>query len=148
MGAAEGPQLHLRHRGAGPPGRGHRAALRRIAQGDALRDQLHARILQLRRGLTPAADSPMASLGWALMPSDTAIQPLVVGQNAVALALTDALRQRGLWVPAIRPPTVPVGTARLRIALSAAHTEADVDRLLEALHALAAEQFQAVLRAD
>ncbi|KAB0583627.1 8-amino-7-oxononanoate synthase [Ideonella dechloratans] len=125
-----------------------RPALRRIAQGDALRDQLHARILQLRRGLTPAADSPMASLGWSLMPSDTAIQPLVVGQNAVALALTDALRQRGLWVPAIRPPTVPVGTARLRIALSAAHTEADVDRLLEALHALAAEQFQAVLRAD
>jgi 8-amino-7-oxononanoate synthase len=90
----------------------------------------------------------MASLGWALMPSDTAIQPLVVGQNAVALALTDALRQRGLWVPAIRPPTVPVGTARLRIALSAAHTEADVDRLARALHALAAEQFQAVLRAD
>ena len=63
-----------------------RAALRRIAQGDALRDQLHARILQLRRGLMPAADSPMASLGWALMPSDTAIQPLVVGQNEIGRA--------------------------------------------------------------
>jgi 8-amino-7-oxononanoate synthase len=56
-----------------------------------------------------------------------------VGDNAEALALSAALWQRGLWVPAIRPPTVPQGTARLRIAFSAAHAEADVDRLLAAL---------------
>ena len=74
-----------------------------------------------------------ATLPWRVLPSETAIQPLVVGANADALALSAALWQRGLWVPAIRPPTVPQGTARLRIALSAAHAEADVARLLAAL---------------
>ncbi len=69
--------------------------------------------------------------------SQTAIQPFVVGANATAVALADALWARGLWVPAIRPPTVPQGTARLRIALSAAHTHADVDRLADALAELA-----------
>ena len=68
--------------------------------------------------------------------SHTPIQPLIVGDNAEALALMDRLAERGLWVPAIRPPTVPEGTARLRIALSAAHSEADVDRLVQALRAL------------
>ena len=78
-----------------------------------------------------------ATLPWRVLPSETAIQPLVVGDNAEVLALSAALWQRGLWVPAIRPPTVPQGTARLRIALSAAHAEADVTRLLAALAALA-----------
>ncbi len=68
--------------------------------------------------------------------SRTAVQALVIGANDEALAVMDGLRARGLWVPAIRPPTVPEGTARLRIALSAAHTEADVQRLLQALAAL------------
>src|SRR5690606_4370296 len=62
---------------------------------------------------------------WSLLPSPTAIQPLVVGSNGAALAAAQALDRDGLWVPAIRPPTVPAGTARLRIALSAAHTHAD-----------------------
>ena len=57
----------------------------------------------------------------------------MIGSNEAALALMESLRQSGLWVPAIRPPTVPVGTARLRIALSAAHTADDVDQLLQAL---------------
>jgi 8-amino-7-oxononanoate synthase len=78
-----------------------------------------------------------ATLPWRVLPSETAIQPLVVGDNAGALGLSDALWQRGLWIPAIRPPTVPRGTARLRITLSAAHTEADVARLLAALTELA-----------
>jgi len=50
-----------------------------------------------------------------------------------ASALSQRLADRGLWVPAIRPPTVPAGTSRLRVSLSAAHTDDDVDRLLETL---------------
>ena len=67
------------------------------------------------------------------MPSDTAIQPLVIGSNADALAVMAALDAQGIWVPAIRPPTVPAGTARLRISLSAAHTVEHVQRLCKAL---------------
>ncbi|MFH2135642.1 MAG: 8-amino-7-oxononanoate synthase [Pseudomonadota bacterium] len=99
-----------------------------IEQGDALRAHLQRLIAQLRAGLS--------DLPWQLMPSDTAIQPLLVGDNKQALTLSAALRERGIWVAAIRPPTVPQGTARLRITLSAAHTEADVQQLIEALHAL------------
>lgn len=109
------------------------ASLRLMEHETSLRTQLQARIAQLRQGLQPL----LAHTGWRLLPSDTAIQALVVGSNTSALALMDGLRQRGLWVPAIRPPTVPAGTARLRIALSAAHTEADVQLLLNALTALA-----------
>ncbi|MDR2326303.1 MAG: 8-amino-7-oxononanoate synthase [Acidovorax sp.] len=105
------------------------ASLRLMEHEPVLRARLQARIQQLRAGLEPL----LARTGWRLLPSDTAIQALVVGSNGAALALMEGLRQRGLWVPAIRPPTVPQGTARLRIALSAAHTEADVQRLLAAL---------------
>lgn len=73
---------------------------------------------------------------WKLMPSQTAIQPVLVGENNDALALSAALYEQGLWVAAIRPPTVPAGTARLRITLSAAHTAADVVQLAAALNAL------------
>jgi 8-amino-7-oxononanoate synthase len=68
-----------------------------------------------------------------LMPSASAIQPLLVGDAGMALNLSEQLRQRGLLIGAIRPPTVPVGTSRLRITLSAAHSEAQVDLLLEQL---------------
>ncbi|HCE40647.1 MAG TPA: 8-amino-7-oxononanoate synthase, partial [Alcanivorax sp.] len=74
-----------------------------------------------------------AELGYALMASDTPIQPIRVGEDADALALSRALAERGLLVTAIRPPTVPEGQARLRVTLSAAHEEGDVDRLLDAL---------------
>jgi 8-amino-7-oxononanoate synthase len=73
------------------------------------------------------------------MPSDSAIQPLLIGDNRQALKLSEGLRDRGIWVAAIRPPTVPQGTARLRITLSAAHTESDVEQLIGALHELAQE---------
>ncbi|MDR0216601.1 MAG: 8-amino-7-oxononanoate synthase [Comamonas sp.] len=108
-------------------------SLQLIEQQSALRLQLQARIAQLRAGLQPL----LQGKGWRLLPSDTAVQALVVGGNDAALSLMEGLRQRGLWVPAIRPPTVPVGTARLRIALSALHTEADVSQLLAALQELA-----------
>ena len=104
-------------------------SLRLIAQGEDRRTHLIKLIAQLREGLT--------GLPWSLMPSDTAIQPLLIGENQQALQLSLSLRERGIWVAAIRPPTVPQGTARLRITLSAAHTQADVQRLIEALHELA-----------
>jgi 8-amino-7-oxononanoate synthase len=72
-------------------------------------------------------------LGLQLMDSSTPIQPLLVGDSARAMQLSAGLRERGILVTAIRPPTVPQGTARLRVTLSAAHSEADIDRLLEAL---------------
>ncbi|NCN89668.1 MAG: 8-amino-7-oxononanoate synthase [Gallionella sp.] len=104
-------------------------SLQLIEQGDALRAHLHDLIVQLRNGLS--------DLPWPLMPSETAIQPLLIGDNRQALALSEALRARGIWVAAIRPPTVPQGTARLRITLSAAHSAADAERLIGALHELA-----------
>ncbi len=76
-----------------------------------------------------------ARFGWRWMPSPTAIQPIVIGENAPALALAAALEREGIRIAAIRPPTVPVGTARLRITLSAAHTDADIERLARALEA-------------
>ncbi len=78
-----------------------------------------------------------AGLGYQLMPSTTPIQPLLVGDAARAMALSEALFARGVLIGAIRPPTVPEGTARLRITLSASHSEVQVDRLLEALADLA-----------
>jgi 8-amino-7-oxononanoate synthase len=73
---------------------------------------------------------------WRLLPSSTAIQPLVIGANDVTLRVSGQLAERGLLVPAIRPPTVPRGTARLRISLSAAHNVDDVERLAAALNEL------------
>jgi len=74
-----------------------------------------------------------ASIGLTLMDSSTAIQPILIGDSNRAMALSQALRERGLLVTAIRPPTVAAGTARLRVTLSAAHEPAQVDRLLDAL---------------
>lgn len=89
------------------------------------REHLRALIVRFRRGA--------GQLELPLMESHSAIQPLQVGDAGRAVALSEALRERGFFVGAIRPPTVPRGTARLRITLSAAHSEVQVDRLLEAL---------------
>jgi 8-amino-7-oxononanoate synthase len=134
---------------AAPPAVAHAlsASLRLMASddGDNRRDQLQLLISHLRSQLsTLIATYP--GLGWQLADSTTAIQPLIVGDNAAALALSAALDAQGIWVPAIRPPTVPVGTARLRITLSAAHTTEDVLRLVEALtHAAKQLNAKAVL---
>ena len=69
------------------------------------------------------------------MASDSAIQPVIIGENQAALDLAQNLRDQGIWASAIRPPTVPPGTARLRITLSAAHQEQDIQRLLEGFYA-------------
>ena len=74
-------------------------------------------------------DAPLA-----LTDSASAIQPLIVGDNARALGLAASLRDAGCWTTAIRPPTVPVGSARLRLTLTAAHEAGDITRLLEVLH--------------
>jgi 8-amino-7-oxononanoate synthase len=102
-----------------------RQAVRMARTGDALRDRLRSNIERLR-------DHAHAH-GLALMPSDTPIQPLLVGRDADALAMAASLEARGYWVAAIRPPTVPEGSARLRIAMSAAHDVEQIDGLLDAL---------------
>lgn len=102
-----------------------RVALRLVSAGGHLRERLAERIEQLRAGA--------ARRGLQLLPSATPIQPLVIGEAARALALSARLRALGYLVVAIRPPTVPAGSARLRITLSAAHSAAQVDGLLDAL---------------
>jgi 8-amino-7-oxononanoate synthase len=102
-----------------------RAALQRVRQDDWRREQLHRLVERFRQGA--------AQLGLQLCESHTPIQPLLVGDAERALQLSEALRERGILISAIRPPTVAAGSSRLRITLSAAHSETDVDRLLEAL---------------
>ncbi len=103
------------------------ASLHEIEHGDARRAQLFAMIALLKAELKLTR--------WQLWPSETAIQPLIVGDNHEALALSQYLQVQGILVPAIRPPTVPAGTSRLRISLSAAHTAEDVRKLVSVLHA-------------
>lgn len=127
---------------AAPPALAHAllASLRLIGgtEGGERRAQLHRLVQRLRAGLG-ALIAARPELCWRLADSATPIQPLIVGNNDAALRLSAALDAAGLWVPAIRPPTVPIGTARLRITLSAAHEEGDVDRLLGALTQAAEE---------
>ena len=103
-------------------------SLRQIEAGEARRQRLRNHIVQLREGLAKCEQG-------TLMRSETPIQPLLVGTNADAVRLSQGLLQHGLLVPAIRTPTVPMGTARLRITLSSAHSEDDIAKLVEALHA-------------
>ncbi|MEK7844493.1 MAG: 8-amino-7-oxononanoate synthase [Pseudomonadota bacterium] len=104
-------------------------SLKRIEQDEWRREALMRNIQQLQQGLQ---SSP-----WKLLPSSTPIQPLLAGQSDEAVRISQALRERGILVPAIRPPTVPQGTARLRISLSAAHQPQDIMRLIQALYELA-----------
>lgn len=92
---------------------------------------------RLRQHLACLIDS-LNDVGIILKASLTPIQPLIIGDNEKALLLSGQLRDAGIWVPAIRPPTVAAGTARLRISLSAAHCATDLSRLVEGLTALLA----------
>jgi 8-amino-7-oxononanoate synthase len=109
-----------------------RAALQRVVGDEWRRVHLQGLVDRFRAGA--------AQLGLALCDSTTPIQPLIVGRADTALRLSEALREQGILITAIRPPTVAEGTARLRITFSAAHTEAQVDRLLEALEKVTAAE--------
>jgi len=87
------------------------------------RDKLHSNIALFRR---LGADLP-------LLNSQSPIQGLVLGSSERALAVSQQLKQQGIWLSAIRPPTVPQGSARLRITLSAAHTTEDITLLVQQL---------------
>lgn len=101
------------------------ASVKLIETGDHLRTHLFDLIDYFKKHLTLKK--------WHLLPSNTSIQPLIVGSNLEALALSEYLQTQGVLVPAIRPPTVPQNTARLRISLSAAHSMQDIDRLVAAV---------------
>ncbi len=105
-----------------------RAALRLVQAESWRREQLKTHIAKFTLGA--------AQLGLSVMKSDTAIQPVILGSETIALQASRVLLERGLLVAAIRPPTVPKGTSRLRITLSAAHTDDDVEQLLDALGAM------------
>jgi 8-amino-7-oxononanoate synthase len=134
------------HSAAAPPAIVH-ALLSSVAliagdEGRERRDHLVQLIAQLRNGLqTLQVRHPQA--GWQLADSGTPIQPLIVGDNEAALSLSQALENDGIRVTAIRPPTVPNGTSRLRITLSASHTAADVTRLLDSPTAILARRGEA-----
>jgi 8-amino-7-oxononanoate synthase len=99
-------------------------------EGAVRRAHLNALIAQLRESL--------ALQRWQLLPSATAIQPVIIGKNDETMRAAAALYEQGYWVPGIRPPTVPANTARLRITLSAAHTMQDVAQVAHAVNQLEA----------
>jgi 8-amino-7-oxononanoate synthase len=88
------------------------------------------------RVLARRVRSELAAMGVKMPPGDSPIIPLILGDENLALAAAEALRERGLWVQAIRPPTVPRGRSRLRVTLSSEHTDEDVGRLMEGVRLL------------
>jgi 8-amino-7-oxononanoate synthase len=88
--------------------------------------------------LASRVKSALAALGYDCGDSETTIIPVILGEPETALAAAAFLRERGIWVPAIRPPTVARGSARLRISLMATHTDSDVEQLLDGMRALRA----------
>ncbi len=111
---------------ASPPALAHAllASLQIIAgdEGRQRRQRLSARIAQWRQGLELSR--------WLRLDSSTAIQPVIISDNEETMAVGQALRERGFWVGSVRPPTVPKGTSRLRVTLSAAHSEAQLGELI------------------
>jgi len=106
-----------------------RAALKVTIEGDALRASLHANVARLQSGLRER--------GYEAGDHRSAIVPVVLGEERAALDAAQHLRAAGITAPAIRPPTVPAGTSRLRFSVRANHTPADIDALLEAMACIA-----------
>ena len=102
-----------------------RASLKRVREDHWRRERLAELVTRFRHGAT--------QLGLPLPASHTPIQPLIIGSSEEALKVSEYLLSRGIWAPAIRPPTVPKGSARLRITITAAHRPEHIDRLLAAL---------------
>ena len=102
-----------------------REALTLVKNGQAPRETLQQNIKHFREGAL--------KIGLDLWPSETAIQPIMLGKSETAIAWSEALKQAGFWVGAIRPPTVPKNQARLRVTLSASHTTEQINQLLQAL---------------
>lgn len=100
-------------------------SLQLVRKDEWRREKLQSLITQFRSGCE--------ALGLVLMESRTPIQPILVGSSETAMQMSAALEAKGIFITAIRPPTVPKNEARLRVTLSASHTEAEVDRLLVAL---------------
>ncbi len=112
-----------------------RTALQLVREGDELRQRLSDNISYFKRAAR--------QLGLPLMESVSAIQPLLVGDSGRAVRMSEILRSKGILVTAIRPPTVPKNTARLRITLCAKHSRQQLDRLLEALLLVFRDQMNA-----
>ncbi|QQR90839.1 MAG: 8-amino-7-oxononanoate synthase [Myxococcales bacterium] len=93
-----------------------------VMQADTLRDELSKRCVQLREGLS--------KLGLDVKAGSTPIIPILIGSSAKTMALSEALLEKGVFVQGIRPPTVPAGTARLRLVPMATHSEAEIERAL------------------
>jgi 8-amino-7-oxononanoate synthase len=106
-----------------------RASLRIVAGDEWRRERLHGLVARFRQGAR--------RIGLELLDSETPIQPILLGDSMTALRWSEALRRQGILVTAIRPPTVPADSARLRVTLSAAHTPAQIDALLAVLEEVA-----------
>ncbi|MEE9444984.1 MAG: 8-amino-7-oxononanoate synthase [Cocleimonas sp.] len=104
-----------------------RASLKLVKKESWRREKLQSLIQQFKQGAS--------ELGIELLPSNTAIQPILIGRTKKALDISNQLQEQGLLITAIRPPTVPEGTARLRVTFSALHSENDINILLDKLQA-------------
>jgi 7-keto-8-aminopelargonate synthetase-like enzyme len=100
-------------------------ALEIVKTDHSLRKRLQSNVARLRNGLHES--------GLTVLPGESPIVPLIIGDSSTAMAISWRLEEAGFWVPAIRPPTVPVGTSRLRITVSALHTEAQISEFVDAV---------------
>ncbi len=105
-----------------------RTSLALLSEESWRRKQLHDNIKQFQQGVN--------HLGLDLMPSETPIQPIIIGDDALAIQCQAFLKEQGIWLSAIRPPTVPKGTARLRVTLTATHSVEQIQTLLSGLKAM------------